>query len=60
MKPKNIQFKIDDPCHEDWNQMMPETNGRFCGSCTKSVVDFTGMSDFSIVNYLQNHKTEKG
>ena len=59
MKPKNIQFKIDDPCHEDWNQMMPETNGRFCGSCTKSVVDFTGMSDFSIVNYLQNHKTEK-
>lgn len=59
MKPKNIQFKIDDPCHEDWNRMMPETSGRFCSSCTKSVVDFTGMSDFSIVNYLEKHKDEK-
>jgi hypothetical protein len=39
--------------------MKPETNGRFCGSCEKSVVDFTGMSDFSIVNYLENHTNEK-
>jgi len=39
--------------------MIPETTGRFCGSCEKSVVDFTNMSDFSIVNYLENHKHEK-
>ena len=39
--------------------MTPESTGRFCGSCEKSVVDFTQMSDFSIVNYLENHKHEK-
>lgn len=39
--------------------MVPETSGRFCGSCEKTVVDFTGMSDFSIVNYLESHKSEK-
>ena len=59
MKPKNIKYQIADPCHADWNQMTPETNGRFCGSCAKSVVDFTQMPDFSIVNYLEKHKDEK-
>jgi hypothetical protein len=59
MKTKKIQYSIQNPCDKNWNDMRPETNGRFCGSCEKSVVDFTSMSDFSIVNYLENHKNEK-
>ncbi len=59
MKAKKIQYSIQNPCDKSWNDMTPETNGRFCGSCEKSVVDFTVMSDFSIVSYLENHKQEK-
>ncbi len=56
MKPKKINYKIEEPCHADWNQMKPEAQGRFCSSCSKTVVDFSTMSDFSIVNYLENNK----
>ncbi|MDF3027609.1 MAG: hypothetical protein K0S23_1916 [Fluviicola sp.] len=59
MKAKSIRYSIPTPCHESWNDMKPENKGRFCGSCEKSVVDFTSMPDFSIVNYLENHKNEK-
>ncbi len=56
MKPKKINYKIEDPCHADWDRMNPEAQGRFCSSCSKTVVDFSAMSDFSIVNYLENNK----
>jgi hypothetical protein len=59
MKTKSIQYSIPNPCDKSWNDMTPETSGRFCGSCDHSVIDFTSMSDFSIVNYLENHKNEK-
>ncbi|MNJ83944.1 hypothetical protein D3C87_13760 [compost metagenome] len=59
MKSKSVQYSIQNPCHENWNEMQPEVQGRFCSSCEKSVVDFTTMSDFSIVNYLENHKRDK-
>lgn len=56
MKPKKVNYQIEEPCHADWNQMKPEAQGRFCSSCSKTVVDFSTMSDFSIVNYLENNK----
>lgn len=59
MKAKTIQYSIQNPCDESWNDMIPERTGRFCGSCQKTVVDFTHMSDFSIVNYMESHKSEK-
>ena len=56
MKPKKINYKIEEACHADWDQMKPEAKGRFCETCSKTVVDFSSMSDFSIVHYLENHK----
>ncbi|TSJ41546.1 hypothetical protein [Fluviicola chungangensis] len=56
MKPKKVNYQIEEPCHADWDQMKPEAQGRFCSSCSKTVVDFSAMSDFSIVNYLENNK----
>ena len=56
MKPKKVNYQIEEPCHADWDQMKPEAQGRFCSSCSKTVVDFSTMSDFSIVNYLENNK----
>jgi hypothetical protein len=58
MKKKFIKYSIEEPCHEDWNQMKPDAKGRFCGACSKTVVDFSSMSDFAIVNYLEGKKNE--
>jgi hypothetical protein len=59
MKPKKISYKIEEPCHADWGRMQPEAQGRFCSSCSKTVVDFSSMSDFSIVNYLEKTGTNR-
>jgi hypothetical protein len=58
MKAKTIRYSIEEPCHEDWGKMKPEAKGRFCESCSKIVVDFSSMSDFSIVSYLERKKNE--
>jgi hypothetical protein len=52
----SIQLSIADPCHENWNQMLPEDKGRFCLSCQKTVVDFTNMSDGQVFDYFKNYK----
>lgn len=54
MKP-SVKIKIDTPCTEDWNAMQPAARGRFCDSCAKNVVDFTGMTDSQIAKYLLQH-----
>jgi len=50
---KNIQISIPKPCHENWNEMTPKEQGRFCSSCQKTVVDFSVMSDRQIVEFFQ-------
>jgi CarboxypepD_reg-like domain/Secretion system C-terminal sorting domain len=46
-------FHIPTPCHENWDNMTPEGKGRFCGSCSKQVVDFSLMSDQQVLNYFK-------
>jgi hypothetical protein len=46
------------PCQEDWNKMTPGGHGRFCGSCQKTVVDFTNKTDLEISNYIESRKGE--
>jgi hypothetical protein len=41
--PTNHKISIPEPCHENWDKMTPAENGRFCLSCSKTVVDFTKM-----------------
>jgi len=50
--PEKTQLFIADPCHEQWGDMQPDTGGRFCGSCRKTVVDFTMMSDQEVLAWL--------
>lgn len=54
---KNIQLHIPEPCHENWDQMSPVDKGRFCGSCQKQVVDFSGMSDRQIAEFFKRPST---
>ena len=51
----NDRLKIETPCHEDWTKMSPNKEGRHCGLCDKTVVDFTVMSQEEIANYLSHN-----
>lgn len=53
---KNYKITIPKPCHEDWTQMTPNDKGRFCGSCTKTVVDFTKKSANEIQSYFKENQ----
>jgi hypothetical protein len=52
--PKAVQIQIPQPCHENWHNMTPDEQGRFCGSCQKTVVDFSAMSDKELLDYITN------
>ncbi|MBP4139463.1 hypothetical protein [Flavobacterium geliluteum] len=56
---RKFKLAIPEPCSQDWNQMTPTENGRFCASCVKTVVDFSTMlpaevQQFFIQNQNQN------
>jgi hypothetical protein len=51
---KAVQLQIPEPCHENWQNMTSRDQGRFCGSCQKTVVDFSVMSDKEILDYISN------
>lgn len=49
-----ISVYIPEPCHENWNNMLPADKGRFCNACAKQVIDFSMMSDTQIIDYFKN------
>jgi len=51
---KSLQLQVPVPCHENWNGMTPENQGRFCMSCQKTVIDFTAMTDYELIQYFKN------
>lgn len=48
----SIKLTIPEPCHENWQQMQPNKDGRHCLSCQKTVVDFSLMTDKDILDYI--------
>ncbi len=55
MRKQKTSIEIPKPCTESWAGMTPDTNGRFCGSCQKTVIDFTQLSDKAILDYFKNN-----
>ncbi|BAO75240.1 energy transducer TonB [Winogradskyella sp. PG-2] len=58
MKTK-YSLSIPKPCHEDWSKMTPNEKGKFCQSCSKTVVDFTKMEVDEIQDYIHRNKDQR-
>ncbi len=47
------QLNIAEPCTENWSEMTPNSKGRHCDQCEKTVIDFTGKTDRQIINEMK-------
>lgn len=52
MKNQKIKFSIAEPCHQDWNFMTPNEQGKFCDHCSKTVIDFTKLTDEEVLQLI--------
>ncbi|HYV93613.1 MAG TPA: hypothetical protein VE978_17695, partial [Chitinophagales bacterium] len=50
------ELNIENSCHEDWNKMLPEDQGKFCLSCKKAVHDFTSKTTEEVMEFFQKRK----
>lgn len=53
MKKQPVTLTVPTPCHENWQAMTPAEQGRFCGSCQKTVMDFTAKTDREVARYFE-------
>jgi hypothetical protein len=55
-KPHPIQINIPNPCHQKWEEMTPCGQGRFCGHCQKTVIDFSTWSDTALYDFFAKRR----
>lgn len=51
-----ITITLPKPCEESWDKMTPTKGGRHCAACSKTVIDFTLMSDGEILDIFKKAK----
>ena len=54
-----MKITINEPCHENWDTMTPNTQGAFCKSCMKDVVDFSKLGVNEIKSFLSKPQEGK-
>jgi hypothetical protein len=53
-----FNLSIKTPCSENFDQFSPTSNGGFCGSCQKDVIDFTKMNSEDIISFFKHKNTQ--
>ncbi|RAJ85849.1 hypothetical protein CLV59_102555 [Chitinophaga dinghuensis] len=56
MKNNYISIAVPVPCSARWEEMQVTGDGRYCGSCAKTVIDFTGYSDVQLIEFFSKEK----
>lgn len=54
-----LPVSIPNPCHENWNEMTPQEQGRHCGKCCKTVIDFSSKTNQQILDILKQKQNER-
>ncbi|WP_222165457.1 hypothetical protein [Edaphocola aurantiacus] len=49
-------LSISEPCTAPWDSMTPCQQGRYCGQCQKTVIDFSDMSDAAIARVVSQQQ----
>jgi hypothetical protein len=52
----DFQLRIENPCHENWDKMLPDEKGKFCLSCQKAVYDFTQKTKEEIIDFFRGRQ----
>jgi hypothetical protein len=47
-----VIITIAEPCHENWDNMTQQQQGKFCSACSKTVTDFTNKSNTEILEIM--------
>jgi hypothetical protein len=53
------KLTVPQPCHENWDKMTPSEIGRFCMTCSRTVVDFTSMLSDEIQYFFSQNQNDK-
>jgi hypothetical protein len=48
-----MRINIAEPCHENWDVMGPNPNGKHCSKCDKTVYDFSRYTDSEIIDFFK-------
>ncbi len=48
------------PCSLAWDDLSGTSTERYCGTCNKTIIDFSCMSDEELIAYLQQSKVTVG
>jgi hypothetical protein len=57
MKTK-FSLEIKTPCNENFNKMTPNSNGSFCNSCAKNVIDLSTKTNSEVARFIAENKNK--
>jgi hypothetical protein len=57
MKTK-FSLEIKTPCNENFNKMIPNSNGSFCNSCAKNVIDLSTKTNSEVARFIAENKNK--
>jgi len=53
---KKFSLEIKTPCSENFDKMIPNSNGSFCNSCAKNVIDLSTKTNSEVARFIAENK----
>ncbi|BFM44507.1 hypothetical protein CFS9_31480 [Flavobacterium sp. CFS9] len=55
---KKFTLEIADPCSENFDSMIPNSQGSFCSSCAKNVIDLSRKTNSEVARFIADNKDQ--